>query len=118
MPNEFTYTFDTELYKESVTFNTGLFIDGEFVDPVEAETIEYVYSFVMSLRNKADIYPIDSVVNPGMYRIRICVAVLTMCLATGKVITSVAGASAKDVDLAVKAASKVCCHRSLASYDL
>ena len=56
MPNEFTYTFDTELYKESVTFNTGLFIDGEFVDPVEAETIEYVYSFVvLSLRNQANI---------------------------------------------------------------
>jgi len=69
MPNEFTYKFDTELYKASVTFNTGLFIDGEFVDPVEGGTIEYVLSFVFSPRNEADTDDIDSVVNPGTYPI-------------------------------------------------
>ena len=42
MPKEFTYNFDTELYKGSITLNTGLFIDGEFVEPVEGEYIECV----------------------------------------------------------------------------
>lgn len=42
MPGTFTHQFDTALYKGSVTVNTGLFIGGQFVDPIDKETIEYV----------------------------------------------------------------------------
>jgi len=70
MPNEFTYKFDTELYKASVTFNTGLFIDGEFVDPVEGETIECV-SVTISSRIEADLDVVNSVINPGEYSTQI-----------------------------------------------
>ena len=42
MPQTFTHQFDTPLYKGTATVNTGLFINGEFVDPVEGGTIEYV----------------------------------------------------------------------------
>lgn len=70
MTSIFEYTFDTPSYKGTASINTGLFINGKFVDPVEGGNIE--------------------VVNP----------------ATGKVITSVAGGSKKDVDLAVEAARK------------
>ncbi|TFK61593.1 aldehyde dehydrogenase [Pluteus cervinus] len=70
MPGTFTHQFDTPTYKGTVSVNLGLFINGEFVDPVDHETIE--------------------VINP----------------ATGKVITSIAGGSAKDIDIAVNAAKK------------
>ena len=42
MPGTFTHQFATDLYKGSVTVNTGLFINGKFVDSVDGETIEYV----------------------------------------------------------------------------
>lgn len=37
-----TYQFDTPVYKGAVTFPTQLFIDGEFVDPVNKGTIELI----------------------------------------------------------------------------
>ena len=40
MPEIFTYEFDTPAFKGSASINTGLFINGAFVDPVDAETIE------------------------------------------------------------------------------
>ncbi|KAF6744112.1 aldehyde dehydrogenase [Ephemerocybe angulata] len=40
MPDTFTYNFDTAAYKGAVTINTGLFIGGEWVDPIEGELIE------------------------------------------------------------------------------
>lgn len=70
MPGTFTQTFDTPSFKGTATINTGLFINGKWVDPVENGTID--------------------VVNP----------------ATGKLITSVAVGSSKDVDIAVEAAKK------------
>ncbi|KAF9053883.1 aldehyde dehydrogenase [Hymenopellis radicata] len=70
MPTTFTHKFDTPTFKGTVSINTGLFIGGKFVDPVEPATID--------------------VINP----------------ATGKVITSVAAGSAKDVDIAVKVAKE------------
>ncbi|KAH7907708.1 putative 1-pyrroline-5-carboxylate dehydrogenase [Hygrophoropsis aurantiaca] len=42
MSSTFTYQFDTATYKGFSTLNTGLFIDGEFVDPVEKGTIDVV----------------------------------------------------------------------------
>ncbi|EKM54309.1 uncharacterized protein PHACADRAFT_258089 [Phanerochaete carnosa HHB-10118-sp] len=68
MPGIFNHQFATDLYKGAVAVNTGLFINGQFVDPVDSETID--------------------VFNP----------------ADGSVITKVSAASAKDVDIAVKAA--------------
>ena len=40
MPSTFTYKFDTPSFKGSSTFNTGLFINNEWVDPVKPETVE------------------------------------------------------------------------------
>ncbi|KAF7760325.1 hypothetical protein Agabi119p4_11001 [Agaricus bisporus var. burnettii] len=71
MPQTYTHTFDTPVYKGSVTINTGLFIGGQWVDPVD-----------------------------GGDRID----VIDPC--TGKVITSVAAGTSKDVDIAVAAAEK------------
>ncbi|KAH7890612.1 aldehyde dehydrogenase domain-containing protein [Phlebopus sp. FC_14] len=42
MPSTFTKTFDTPTYKGTVTIPLGLYINGEFVDPVEGGTIEVV----------------------------------------------------------------------------
>jgi len=66
----FTHEFKTEAYSGKTSFETGLFIGGEFVDGTEGKTID------------------------------------TLDPTTGKVITSVAEGTAKDVDLAVKAAQK------------
>lgn len=38
----FTHQFDTALFKGTTTVNTGLFIDGKFVDSVDGATFEYV----------------------------------------------------------------------------
>lgn len=46
MPSSFTHQFDTALYKGSVTVNTGLFINGEYVDSIDGETIEYVHASI------------------------------------------------------------------------
>jgi aldehyde dehydrogenase (NAD+) len=40
MPSTFTYQFDSPAYKGTTSFNTGLFIDGKFVDGVDGTTIE------------------------------------------------------------------------------
>lgn len=40
MPSSWTHQFNTELFKGSASVNTGLFINGKFVDPVDGETIE------------------------------------------------------------------------------
>ncbi|RDB20392.1 Aldehyde dehydrogenase [Hypsizygus marmoreus] len=40
MPGTFTHTFDTPSYKGTATVNTGLFINGQWVDPVEGGTID------------------------------------------------------------------------------
>lgn len=42
MPSTFTKTFDTPAYKGTVTIPLGLYINGEFVDPVEGGTIDVV----------------------------------------------------------------------------
>ncbi|KAF9563464.1 aldehyde dehydrogenase [Agrocybe pediades] len=70
MTGTFTYEFDTPAYKGTSTIHTGLFINGQWVDPVQGGTID--------------------VVNP----------------AKGNIITSVAGGSKEDVDIAVQAAQK------------
>jgi aldehyde dehydrogenase (NAD+) len=40
MVGTYTHTFSTAAYKGEITVNTGLFINGQFVDPVEKGTIE------------------------------------------------------------------------------
>lgn len=42
MPETFSYKFDTPGFKGTSTFNTGLFINGKFVDGANKTTIEYV----------------------------------------------------------------------------
>ncbi|KAF8877412.1 aldehyde dehydrogenase [Infundibulicybe gibba] len=42
MPQEFTYNFDTLAFKGSATVNTGLFIGGKWVDPVEGGTLDVI----------------------------------------------------------------------------
>jgi len=70
MTSVYTHNFDTPLYKGKVSVHTGLYINGEWVNAVDGETIE--------------------VFNP----------------ANGQVITKVAAATKKDIDLAVEAARK------------
>lgn len=40
MPGTFNYKFDTEAFKGETTINTGLYIGGKFVDPVEGGTTD------------------------------------------------------------------------------
>ncbi|KAK0199977.1 aldehyde dehydrogenase [Desarmillaria ectypa] len=42
MTQTFTYDFDTPTYKGTTNINTGLFINGKFVDPAEGGSIEVV----------------------------------------------------------------------------
>ncbi|KAF8208981.1 aldehyde dehydrogenase [Mycena galopus ATCC 62051] len=70
MPGTTTLEIDNASFKGSITVNSGLFIDGKWVDPVEPDAID--------------------VINPS----------------SGKKIASVSVGSAKDVDIAVKAAHK------------
>jgi len=42
MPGTYTHKFDTPVYKGEVTIHTGLFIGGQWVDPVEGGTIDVV----------------------------------------------------------------------------
>ncbi|KAF5323284.1 hypothetical protein D9619_013499 [Psilocybe cf. subviscida] len=42
MPGTYTHKFDTPVFKKDVTINTGLFINGQWVDPVEGKTVEVV----------------------------------------------------------------------------
>ncbi|KAK0471827.1 aldehyde dehydrogenase domain-containing protein [Armillaria novae-zelandiae] len=75
MPSQiFTYSFDTPTFKGTTKVHTGLFIDGEFVDPSIGDSSISIVKTVFS--------------------------------ATGETITSVAGGTKSDVDIAVKAAKK------------
>ncbi|KAF9016045.1 aldehyde dehydrogenase [Hymenopellis radicata] len=40
MPRTYTQTLDTPAYKGTVSINTGLFINGQFVDPVKGDSID------------------------------------------------------------------------------
>ena len=42
MPSVFSHQFDTQAYKGKTEFNTGLFINGQFVDGSNNTYIEYV----------------------------------------------------------------------------
>ncbi|EPQ61365.1 aldehyde dehydrogenase [Gloeophyllum trabeum ATCC 11539] len=42
MPSTFTHEFNTPVYKGKSSFNTGLFIDGKFVDGQDGETIDVI----------------------------------------------------------------------------
>lgn len=42
MPRVFTHAFKTDAFKGDVTVNTDLYINGQFVAPVDGETLEYV----------------------------------------------------------------------------
>lgn len=45
MPATFTKTFDTAVYKGTITIPLGLYINGKHVDPVEGGSIEYVVTY-------------------------------------------------------------------------
>ena len=42
MSHTFTKQLETPVYKGTISVNTGLYINGQFVDPVERDTLEYV----------------------------------------------------------------------------
>ncbi|THH27889.1 hypothetical protein EUX98_g6300 [Antrodiella citrinella] len=42
MPETFTYTFDTPIYKGKTSFSTGLYIDGKWVDGSKKTTIDVI----------------------------------------------------------------------------
>ncbi|KAJ2924332.1 hypothetical protein H1R20_g12767, partial [Candolleomyces eurysporus] len=52
MPGTFTYTFDTPTYKGTSTINTGLFINNEWVDPVDGDLIEYYAGWADKITGK------------------------------------------------------------------
>jgi len=65
MPSTFSYQWDTPVYKGSTSFNTGLFIGGEFVDGVNGTTIGCVrwvwlwhdaHSDLVSIFNPSECY--------------------------------------------------------------
>ncbi|KAI6040403.1 aldehyde dehydrogenase [Pisolithus marmoratus] len=90
MPTTFTHEFNTPVYKGNVSFNTGPFINGQFVDGLDGTTID--------------------VVNPGtsgrIMAIQYPHSDPLLLKANGNVITSVSEGTPKDVDLAVEAAEK------------
>ncbi|EAU92000.2 aldehyde dehydrogenase [Coprinopsis cinerea okayama7 len=82
MPTSFSFKFDTPAYKGVTSFETGLFIDGKFVDGSEGTTIEVIN-------------PSSSFFNPAMsskLRRYTC--------------STVSEGTPKDVDRAVEAAQK------------
>jgi len=42
MPGSFSYEWDTPVFKGKTSFNTGLFINGQFVDGSKGKTIDVV----------------------------------------------------------------------------
>ena len=42
MPETFSHKWDTPVYKGETSFNTGLFINGQYVDGKKGQTIEWV----------------------------------------------------------------------------
>jgi len=46
MPSTFSYQFDTPAYKGKTSFNTGVFINGKFVDGSGKTTIEWVVDII------------------------------------------------------------------------
>ncbi|KAF9445644.1 aldehyde dehydrogenase [Macrolepiota fuliginosa MF-IS2] len=42
MPKTYTHHFDTPTFKGSITVNTGLYINGKWVDPVEGGTVDVI----------------------------------------------------------------------------
>ena len=42
MPSIYTQAFSSPVYNGKISVNTGLFINGQWVDPIEKGTIEYV----------------------------------------------------------------------------
>ncbi|KAK7461771.1 hypothetical protein VKT23_008202 [Stygiomarasmius scandens] len=87
MSTTFQISLDTPAYKGALSCNTDLYINGQWVKPVEGGKIE--------------------VFNPGTYaRFLDVQKVSDNPAATGKVITSVSVGTSKDVDIAVEAAEK------------
>ncbi|THU97075.1 aldehyde dehydrogenase [Dendrothele bispora CBS 962.96] len=80
MAEIFSLTLDTPAYKGDATINTGLFINGKWVKPVDKQ--KYV-----------------------MMHLSLALFVI-LGAATGKIITAIQGGSSKDVDLAVNAAEE------------
>ena len=49
MPRAFTHTFKTDSFKGDVTVNTDLYINGQFVAPVDDQTFEYAHPILSGL---------------------------------------------------------------------
>lgn len=109
MPTSFAYDFDTPDFKGSVSFDTGLFINGKFVDGSEGGTIECVFLRISKQWSDMVSYSQHhqsqyASFNPECATPQGQTQLLTFLIATGEVITSVSEGTAKDVDLAVEAA--------------
>ena len=66
MPSAFTYEFDTPTYKGKTNFNTGLFINGQYVDGSDKTYIEYVLLLIAADQSLIFILHC-SVVNPSKH---------------------------------------------------
>ena len=56
MPETFSQEWDTPVYKGKTSFNTGLFINGQYVDGVKGKTIEWVQISQIWLDDKPSSY--------------------------------------------------------------
>ena len=55
MPAVFTHQFNTPTYKGTAKVNTGLFINGKFVDSVDGATFEYARHVFALIARSADV---------------------------------------------------------------
>ncbi|KAK1229781.1 hypothetical protein PQX77_001691 [Marasmius sp. AFHP31] len=111
-PKEFKLQLDTQAYKGTVSVNTGLFIGGKWVDPVEGGTIEYVLSTpsIAASTDQEPLVALSTLVRPladhfdtRRQQLTRRTAIVT---ATGQLITAVSAGTEKDVDIAVDFAKK------------
>ena len=64
MPAIFSHEWNTEVYKGKTSFNTGLFINGQYVDGRKGTTIERVVLFKL-FSDHISYHSFFSVVNPS-----------------------------------------------------
>ena len=113
MPEIFSHEWDTEVFKGKTSFNTGLYINGKYVDGQKGKTIEWVV---------VRFQPPTPVLNNLIVIIWQCCQPQFVVfeiwprhnshwtsppfLGNGQVITKVSEATEEDVDIAVEAAQK------------
>ena len=109
MPGIFSRKWDTDVYKGKTSFNTGLFINGQFVDGRKGTTIEWAVLLVLRYiyTNLRLIVVVLSIRVRRHFSVWLYINILISFIqANGEVITKISEATEEDVDIAVEAAQK------------